>query len=180
MFDSEAVASGLPCSGRLLGVDFGTVRIGLAISDIEQKISSPLEVYHRQSAARMAQYFHNLLAAERVVGLVVGLPIHTSGQASEKSRQATDFAIWLQDATQLPVVLYDERFTTALARELLGQTNLSGKKRKERLDKIAAHVLLGAYLEAPDKALSIPSVSGGTGNSTSLDDPNLPRDGGGG
>lgn len=180
MTDPEPNASRLPCPGRLLGVDFGTVRIGLAISDVEQKISSPLDVYHRQPAARMAQYFRDLLAAERVVGMVVGLPIHTSGQASEKSRQATNFAIWLLDSTQVPVVLYDERFTTALARELLGQTNLSGKKRKERLDKIAAHVLLGAYLEAPDKSLSIQSVSGGTGNSTSLDDPNSPNEGGNG
>lgn len=170
MTEPPANSSRLPCPGRLLGVDFGTVRIGLAISDVEQKISSPLDVYHRQPATRMAQYFRELLGLERVVGLVVGLPIHTSGQASEKSRQATDFAIWLHDATQVPVVLYDERFTTALARELLGQTNLSGKKRKERLDKIAAHVLLGAYLEAPDKALSIQSVSGGTGGTASLDD----------
>jgi putative holliday junction resolvase len=174
MIEPQVNMCRLPCPGRILGVDFGTVRIGLAVSDVDQKISSPLEVYHRQPSARMASYFRDLLAAERAVGFVVGLPIHTSGQASEKSRQATDFAIWLHDTTRVPVVLYDERFTTALARELLGQSNLSGKKRKERLDKIAAHVLLGAYLEAPDKAFSLQSLSGGTGGTASLDDPDFP------
>jgi putative Holliday junction resolvase len=168
------IASPLPSPGRLLGIDFGTVRIGLAISDLDQKISSPWSVYHRQPAARMARYFLDLITAERVVGLIIGLPIHISGQASEKSRQATDFAIWMRETTGLPVVLYDERFTTSLARELLGQTNLSGKKRKERLDKIAAHVLLSAYLEAPNQAVTLGEVDAGAGRVEGLDDNGSP------
>lgn len=170
MSELSGNAKPLPCPGRLLGVDFGTVRIGLAISDYDQKISSPLEVYHRQTNPRMAQYFRDLVLAERIVGLVVGLPVHASGQASEKSREATQFARWLLETTRLPIVLYDERFTTAMARELLGQSNLSGKKRKERLDKIAAHVLLSAYLELPDRAIELTESTAGTIESSSLDD----------
>lgn len=151
----------LPPVGRLLGVDYGTVRIGLAISNLDQTLASPLEVYHRQEARRMSRFFLDLIAAEQVVGLVVGWPIHTSGAASEKSREAETFARWLREQTQRPAVLFDERYTTALAREILNQSNLSGKKRRERLDKIAAQVLLSAYLESPDKAhpLDVPSES---------------------
>ncbi|MBL8889296.1 MAG: Holliday junction resolvase RuvX [Planctomycetaceae bacterium] len=168
--ESSGNAKPLPCPGRLLGVDFGTVRIGLAISDFEQRLSSPLDVYHRQSNVRMAQYFRELVVAERIIGVIVGLPVHASGHASEKSREATQFARGLMATTQLPVVLYDERFTTALARDLLSQSNLSGKKRKERLDKIAAHVLLSSYFEAPDRAIALDDSAEGAIKTSSLDD----------
>jgi len=149
---TDSLSHQLPAAGRLLGVDYGTVRIGLAISNLDQTLASPLEVYHRQEARRMSRFFLDLMAAEQIVGLVVGWPIHTSGAASEKSRESEAFARWLREQTQRPVVLFDERYTTALAREILNHSNLSGKKRRERLDKIAAQVLLSAYLETPDKA----------------------------
>ncbi len=170
MEDPQQTEGCLARQGRLLGVDYGTVRIGIAVSDPEQKFSSPLTVYQRQDSKRMAIYFRDLVAAERIVGCVVGLPIHTSGAPSQKSLEATTFARWLQDQVQLPVVLYDERFTTAMARELLNQSNLSGKKRKERLDKIAAHVLLSSYLEAPDQAMALEEKSLADVSALSLED----------
>jgi putative Holliday junction resolvase len=140
-------------AGRVVGIDYGTVRIGLAVSDPERRWSSPLTVYARQSNSKMSIYFRELFSQERAVGAVVGLPLHTSGAISEKAHEAIEFARWLEQTLQLPVLLYDERFTTALARELLQSSGLSGKKRKERLDKIAAHVLLTAYLESPERAV---------------------------
>ncbi len=139
----------LPVSGRLAGVDYGTVRIGVAISDPSQSIASPFEVYTRRNEKLDAKYFCDLVAAERIVGFVVGLPVHLSGDASEKSREAVVFGKWLQDSTGVPATWFDERYTTALAREVLNLSNLSGKKRKAQLDKLAAQILLSAYLEKP-------------------------------
>ncbi len=97
MVDPQHIGASLARRGRLLGIDYGSVRIGLAVSDPEQKFSNPLTVYHRQDSKRMARYFQDLVTAERIVGCVVGLPIHTSGAPSEKSREATTFAKWLRD-----------------------------------------------------------------------------------
>ena len=138
----------IPRAGRLAGVDFGTVRVGVAISDPRQTIASPLVVYTRRSEKLDANFFVELVAAEQVVGFIVGLPVHMSGEASEKSRQAVVFGNWLANATGVPVTWFDERYTTAMAREILNQSNLSGKKRKAQLDKLAAQVLLSAFLES--------------------------------
>lgn len=134
--------------GRLAGVDFGTVRIGVAISDPGQTISSPLETYNRRTIELDAKYFKELASSEELVGFVVGLPVHMSGDASEKSKEAIAFGEWLYQATEVPVAWIDERYTTAMAREMLNQSSLSGKKRKAQLDKLAAQILLSAYLDS--------------------------------
>ncbi len=81
----------LPVSGRLLGIDFGTVRIGVAISDANQKIASPLETYTRRNAKLDAEHFTKLVKQESVVGIVVGLPVHMSGDESKKSLEVREF-----------------------------------------------------------------------------------------
>lgn len=135
-------------SGRILGIDYGAVRIGLAITDPSQSLASPLTVYTRRSATLDEVYFHSLVKAEQVVGIVIGLPLYLSGDPSPKSKEAEAFGQWLHDITQLPVQCFDERFTTAFARDALNESQLSGKKRKARLDKIAAQILLTAFLES--------------------------------
>lgn len=144
---SDPTVPAMPTTGRLGGVDFGTVRIGVAISDPGQSIASPLNVYQVQSPEIDAKHFRKLAQSERLVGWVVGLPVHMSGDPSEKSREAVAFGKWLSEQTRLPVAWVDERFSTARAREILNQSNLSGKKRKSQLDKIAAQVLLTTFLE---------------------------------
>ena len=148
----------LPTKGRLGGVDYGTVRIGVAISDPSQMLASPLEVYQARDKSLDAKYFQQLVKIEKLVGWVVGLPIHLSGQASEKSDEAVSFGNWLAAETGLPVVWVDERFSTARAREILNQSSLSGKKRKAQLDKIAAQVLLTTYLESDRSAVEVRSI----------------------
>jgi putative Holliday junction resolvase len=135
-------------TGRLLGVDFGAVRVGLAVSDPDRLISSPLETYTRKDVASDAAYFGNLTAAERVVGLVVGLPLHTGGEEGIKAKEARQFGAWLAEVTRLPVVFWDERFTTALAEDALWAAGLSHRKRKERRDRVAAQLILQAFIEA--------------------------------
>jgi putative Holliday junction resolvase len=133
---------------RLLGVDFGSVRIGLAVTDPDRKIASPLSIYTRRDSAADAAFFQEL-AAEHDVGLfVVSLPIHLSGEEGEKARQARAFGQWLQEVTARRVVFWDERFTTVQAESALWDARLSHKQRKQRRDKVAAQMLLQAYLEA--------------------------------
>jgi putative Holliday junction resolvase len=144
----------IPPEGRIVGIDFGTVRIGLAITDPSQSIASPLTVYARRSTKLDQDFFVKLVQTEQAVGFVIGLPIHLSGDSSPKSKAAQAFGEWLQQITHLPVTWIDERFTTAFARETLSNSQLSGKKRKSRLDKIAAQILLSAYLETRQNSAS--------------------------
>ena len=78
-------------SGRLLGIDFGTVRVGLAITDADQHISSPLATYTRHNRERDADFFRELVTAEQIRGLVVGLPVHTDGREGQKAIEAAKF-----------------------------------------------------------------------------------------
>jgi putative Holliday junction resolvase len=91
-----------------------------------------------------ARWSKNIVA----VGLVIGLPIHLSGDESEKSREARLFANWLGTTTGLPFTFQDERFTSFQAEKLLMAAELSPKKRKERRDKLAAQILLQTFLDA--------------------------------
>ena len=138
----------LPQQGRLAAIDYGTVRIGVAITDPQQRLASPLENYTRRDLAADAAWIKKLAETERIAGFVVGLPVHTSGEESQKSAEARRFGAWLAETTQLPVRYFDERFTSAHAEALLLDAGLTKKQRKERLDKLAAQILLAAYLES--------------------------------
>ncbi len=145
--EDEAETKPWPMQGRLIGIDFGTVRIGLAICDPSQKWVSPLATYHRRSERLDASYFVQLCKAEGNVGWIVGLPIHCDGKESIKSEEARAFARWLEELTHLPVRLVDERFSTALANQLLRPAELTRKQTKQRVDRVAALVILESFLE---------------------------------
>ena len=152
----------LPAQGRLLGFDYGTVRVGIAWCDEGQKIASPYETYTRRNEELDQQFFVKLASDTGAVGLVVGLPVHMSGDESQKSMEARAFGNWLGEITQLPVTWVDERYSTAFARELLRSQNLTGKKAKGKLDKVAAQSILTVYLES--------SGNSNTGASENLED----------
>ena len=134
--------------GRLLGVDYGTVRVGLAVSDPDRKIAFPLTTYTRRGRDADAAWFREIVVKESVSGLVVGLPVHTTGREGQKAVEARAFGGWLAEVTGLPVFFYDERFTTVLAESALWEAGLTHKKRKARRDRVAAQMLLQAYLDA--------------------------------
>jgi len=140
---------GIGCSpGRLAGIDYGTVRIGVAVSDPDRKLASPYETYSRKSPTKDAAYFRRLVAEERIVRFVVGLPLHLSGDLSEKAEEVLRFGRWLSETTDIAVDYFDERYTTVEAERLLRDAQLTDKKRKERRDKLAAQILLSAYIDA--------------------------------
>ena len=141
------MTNAFPQTGRLAGIDFGTVRIGIAICDKGQSFASPVENYQRRDLDADARRFNELVKGEEIVGFVVGLPISTDGYETAKSQEAREFGAWLAEVTARPITFHDERFTTSLAHELMIAGNIKASKRKKRLDMIAAQQMLQAYLE---------------------------------
>ena len=142
--------------GRIAGIDFGTVRIGVALSDRRRTLASPYENYNRRTADLDAKYFRDLAAREEVTLFVVGLPVHLSGEDSQSSIRARDFGAWLATTTGVPVEYFDERFTSSEASQLLMSAEMTKKRRKERLDKLAAQILLSSYLESQTRGRQSP------------------------
>jgi len=141
-----------PTTGRIAGIDYGTKRIGVAITDPDRRLASPLANYDRGSPEQDAAYFRRLVADEQIVAFVVGLPIHLSGQESRKSREARAFGDWLEETTGRPVCYFDERFTTREAHSILAASGSTRKQTRKRLDMLAAQRLLADFLESGGKA----------------------------
>jgi len=148
----------LPSTGRLIGIDFGTVRIGIAITDTERRLASPDENYTRQDLAADTRFFKQLVTQETVVGFVIGLPVYSDGEESAKSREARAFGQWLLEVTGIPVTFYDERYTTAQAEQLLITAELTRKRKKKRLDMIAAQIILASSLESSGQRTESPGA----------------------
>lgn len=137
----------IPDQGRVAGIDFGTVRIGVALTDRERLIASPYEIYTRRSERLDVEYFRRLVEQERVVGFVLGLPLHCDGRVSVKAEEVFRFAEWLRTLTGLETEFMDERYTSVLAHEYLREAKMTQKQRKARIDKIAAQIILASWLE---------------------------------
>ena len=136
-----------PPTGKIAGIDYGSVRVGIAITDAERIIAVPYEIYRRRNEKLDVQYFQEFVKNERIVHFVFGLPLHCNGDLSDKAREAMEFANKLADATGLSIDFLDERFTSAIAEDYLRQAKLTAKQRKEKLDKVAAQIILSTYLE---------------------------------
>lgn len=142
---------GTKSEGRLLGLDFGTKRVGLAVSNEEQTIASPLDNYTRRGKQQDARYLNDVVEEFGIKAVVVGLPVHMSGEEGGKAREARVFGTWVFETTGRPVHYWDERFTSLQADEYLLAAELTKKQRKARRDKLAAQVMLQSYLDATDK-----------------------------
>ena len=145
---SEPIRDEIPGEGALLGLDYGRVRVGVAVSTPEQTLAVPLETWEPTGEKdEAARHLEQLLADQRVVALVVGLPLHADGTTSELSREAETFAAWIRLATGKPVTLWDERYTSRQAEEVLLSVDMTRKKRKARRDMIEAQMILQGYLD---------------------------------
>ena len=137
--------------GRLLGVDLGERRIGLALSDESQTLAQPLATLTRRPGKRfpMAQLLEHITRHE-VVGIVVGLPLDEAGDEGESARAARALAddIARRAEGRIPVALWDERMTTARVLAAVREMGGSTKGRKEDVDALAAALLLQHYLDA--------------------------------
>ncbi|MBQ8363135.1 MAG: Holliday junction resolvase RuvX [Thermoguttaceae bacterium] len=136
-----------PEKGKIAGIDFGTVRIGIATCDAERLIAFPYAIYRRRDEKKDLEYFQQFAKEERIVHFVLGLPLHCNGDLSDKAREAIAFGAQLAEVTVLTIDFLDERFTSAEAENYLRTAKLNAKKRKERLDMVAAQIILSTYLE---------------------------------
>jgi putative Holliday junction resolvase len=132
---------------RILGIDFGTKRVGAALSDARRSIASPLEVYTRRDPIQDARHYKAIVEENEIERIVVGLPVHLGGREGSAASLARTFGDWLGEVTQRPVVFYDERFTTSEAEESLIAAGLKRSRRKGLRDTLAARLLLQNYLD---------------------------------
>jgi putative holliday junction resolvase len=147
---SSDLGDTLPLTGRLLAIDLGEVRVGLALSDPGQVLASPAETLQvpRDANEPTLDALVNAAARHEAAGLVIGLPRKLDGREDDAARRARWFAERLRDRTGLPVVLHDERFTTVEAERVLLDADVSRAGRKATIDRVAASVLLQGVLEA--------------------------------
>ncbi len=133
---------------RILGIDFGTRRVGASVSDPRRKIATPLEGYERKDQAQDARHYRKIVLEHDIDLIVVGLPVHTSGQEGTAAKQARAWGAWLGRETCLKVVFHDERYSTVDAEEKLIAAGVKRQGRKERRDMLAAQILLQDFLDA--------------------------------
>jgi putative pre-16S rRNA nuclease len=143
-------------STRIAGIDYGTVRIGIALADLDVAIAGPYENYARRTPELDAKYFADFASQEKIECFVVGLPVHLSGQESQKSNEARKFGDWLGKVTGVPIEYFDERFTSSEADQILGAAKLTKKQKQSRRDQLAAQIMLTAYLESGGRGQDSP------------------------
>ncbi len=137
----------IPHSGRVLGVDWGRSRIGIAITDETQLLASPLEVLTRRAGKRLPLgAFLSICEREQPVGMVVGLPIDDQGMLGEAAIQAREMGDLFAVRSALPIEWYDESFTTTEAEHRLTERGISPRVRRHDIDALAAAVLLERWI----------------------------------
>jgi putative pre-16S rRNA nuclease len=135
--------------GRLLAVDWGERRIGLALSDESQTLAQPLTTLTRRAGKRFPmRRLLTLLEEHAVTGVIVGLPLAPEGTEGEPARAARELAREIARRAARPVELWDERFTTARALQAVREMGGSARGRKNDVDALAATLLLQHYLDA--------------------------------
>lgn len=141
-------AATLPNSGKLLAIDWGEKRIGVAISDPEQRHAHPLTTLTRRQGRRFPlKQLKSCLDEQAPVGVVFSLPLEASGDEGPTARRARDEGGLLGEKTSLPVIFFDERMTTARALSAIRDLGGSTEGRRGDVDRLAATVLLQTYLD---------------------------------
>lgn len=133
---------------RILGLDHGDRRIGVAISDELGLTAQPLLTFHRTQPRNDMRSLARILRRHGCSSIVVGLPLHMSGDMSPRGLAATEFAHALREDLKVPVILWDERLSTAEAHRHLDAAGRPGNTRKEVIDQVAAVLILQSYLDA--------------------------------
>ncbi len=138
---------------RILGIDYGTKRFGLSISDKEEILASPLAVRPRTYLAQDISFLAKIAHDNEVEKIVIGLPLNMDGSQGKMVTVVQKFASNLRQRCDVPVVLFDERMTTNEAERVLVQADLSRKKRRNLRDSVAAVLILQGYLNYQHSAI---------------------------
>ena len=131
---------------RIMGVDYGDARTGIAVSDLLCTIVGSTEVIHSRNFDKTLAQVAQLVKEKEVTEIVVGLPKNMDGSEGSRAEVCRAFAQKLEEITGVPVKLWDERRTTVEAHNILSEHNYHGKKRKNTVDAVAAALILEGYL----------------------------------
>lgn len=131
-----------------MALDVGSKRIGVALSDASQFLASPLTTIKAEPQERTLAQIVQLLTLHDVELLVVGLPLTLSGEIGPQARSVEEFVEHLRERTVVPIVLRDERLTSAEAERMLIEAGLKPEKRKQQIDQVAAMLILQDYLDS--------------------------------
>lgn len=133
---------------RILALDHGTVRIGVALSDELQMIASPQEFIPAEPFADVLGRIRQLIREREVELILIGMPRNMDGSYGPAADKVREFATALKDAIAIPIKTWDERLTSAQANRALVAGGVRREKRKEKVDGMAAAILLQSYLDA--------------------------------
>ena len=131
---------------RIMGVDYGDARTGIALSDLLCSIVGSTAVIHSRRDDKTIAEIKKIIEQNGVTEIVVGLPKNMNGTEGPRAEVCKAFAVQLKEATGLPVVMWDERRTTVEAHNILSAHNYHGQKRKNTVDAVAASLILEGYL----------------------------------
>jgi putative holliday junction resolvase len=145
--DIEALVAALPKGARLLGIDLGTKTIGLALSDVERRIATPLEILKRTKFTPDADAIRRVVDRFGVGGLVVGLPLNMDGTEGPRSQATRAFVRNLKPLVQIPVAFWDERLSTMAVTRTIMDADASRARRGALVDKMAAAYILQGALD---------------------------------
>ena len=132
---------------KIMAVDLGDARTGLAVCDRTEFLASPIGTVEERKFEVLVQKVAYMAKQYEVEEIVVGLPLNMTGSKGPRAEKAELFAKTLNEATDIPVNMWDERSTTVQAHNYLNVTNTRGKKRKEIVDTVSATIILEAYLD---------------------------------
>lgn len=136
--------------GRIMGLDYGSVTVGVAVSDELLITAQGVEVIHRKQENKLRRTMarlEELISQYQVYRIVVGYPKHLNNTIGERARKSEEFAEKLRQRTGLEVVLWDERLTTVAANQVLSQTKMDREDKDKVVDKLAAVLILQGYLD---------------------------------
>ncbi len=134
-------------TGKILSVDFGDVRTGLAVSDPSRMLASGLGYISPGGIEKTADAVAQAAIENEVAAIVVGLPVNMDGSKGSRAQRCEKFARMLKERTELPVATFDERMTTMTASRYLNETGTKGKKRKQVIDTLSAQIILQNCLD---------------------------------
>jgi putative pre-16S rRNA nuclease len=143
----EDLASSLPPKGRLLGLDLGAKTIGVAVSDVERRLASPLKTLRRGAFMRDAEALIAIVSEFDVAGIVLGLPLDLNGRDNPRAQSTRAFGRNLSMRTGLPIAYWDERFSTAVVTRALIANDVSRGRRARVVDGMAAAYILQGALD---------------------------------
>ena len=132
---------------KVMGLDFGDVRIGVALSDISRFLATGYETYTRKSTEKDLNHLAEIISQNKVKKVVFGLPLNMDGSKGIRVEKTEQFALKLQEKCNVEIDYYDERLSSVTAEDILIEAGVRREKRKEVIDKLAATIILQNYLD---------------------------------